>query len=72
MKENSSTSPKTTCLVTVTFSCGRSCLNFFIGLQVWEVLQFKQEAEEFFWAWNLLIFEFHYTREWQNFEAHSA
>lgn len=43
----------------VTFSCGTSCLNFSIGLQVWEVLQLKQEAEEFLWAWNLLIFAFH-------------
>lgn len=38
-------------------------------LQVWAVLQFKREAEEFLWAWNLLIFEFHYTREWQNLRA---
>lgn len=44
----------------------RSCLNYSIGLQVWAVSQFKQEAEEFLWAWNLLIFEFYYTREWQN------
>lgn len=52
-------------LVAVTFSCVRSCLNYSIGLQVWAVSQFKQEAEEFLWAWNVLIFEFHYTREWQ-------
>lgn len=66
-KENCSYSQKyPTRLFAVTFSCVRFCLNYSIGLQVWAVLQFKQEAEEFLWAWNLLISEFHYIRQWQN------
>lgn len=67
MKENYSYSQKNpTHLVAVTFSCVRSCLNYSLGLKVWAVLHFKQEAEEFLWARNLLVFEFRYTREWQN------